>query len=55
MKFFGVCDGHGHYGHDVSAYVKAKLPGLLGDDTNLFVNNKHAISSAVCRLSYDLM
>ena len=55
MKFFGVCDGHGHFGHDVSGYVKSRLPALLTEDQNLFINNKHAIGSAVCKLSYDLM
>jgi serine/threonine protein phosphatase PrpC len=28
---FGVCDGHGTYGHDVSAYVKKKLPQYIGE------------------------
>jgi serine/threonine protein phosphatase PrpC len=28
---FGVCDGHGVNGHDVSAYVKEMLPRYIGD------------------------
>jgi serine/threonine protein phosphatase PrpC len=28
---FGVCDGHGAYGHDVSAYVKQMLPQYIGE------------------------
>jgi len=24
--FFSVCDGHGHYGHDVSGLLKFRLP-----------------------------
>jgi serine/threonine protein phosphatase PrpC len=55
MKFFGVADGHGHYGGEVSAYVKCRLPSLLAEDPNLFVSNKHALSSATNKLAYDLM
>lgn len=28
---FGVCDGHGTHGHDVSAYVKQKLPQYIAE------------------------
>lgn len=26
LHFFGVCDGHGQFGKEVSNYVKASLP-----------------------------
>lgn len=26
---FSICDGHGNYGHEVSKFIKDKLPGLV--------------------------
>ena len=38
MHYFGVCDGHGQYGKDVSTIIKQKLPALL--EENLYKANK---------------
>ena len=37
MHYFGVCDGHGQNGKDVSGLIKLKLPALL--EENLFNSN----------------
>ena len=29
MQVFGVCDGHGEYGHLVSKYIKDHLIGMI--------------------------
>ena len=29
VHLFGICDGHGQYGREVSEFVKKKLPELL--------------------------
>jgi serine/threonine protein phosphatase PrpC len=54
LKFFGVCDGHGRYGGEASAYVKCRLPSILAEDPNLFTSNKHAVAGAISRLAFDL-
>lgn len=33
---FGVCDGHGQYGHQVSAYIKENLPKIVKE----FISNQ---------------
>lgn len=38
MHYFGVCDGHGQYGKDVSSIIKQKLPALL--EENLYTATK---------------
>ncbi len=30
--YFGVCDGHGLYGHHVSGYVRDLLPNLMNSE-----------------------
>ena len=29
LHIFGICDGHGQFGRDVSSYVKTALPALI--------------------------
>jgi len=29
VHFFGICDGHGQYGKEVSGYIKKRLPVIL--------------------------
>lgn len=32
LHFFTVCDGHGHYGREVSSFLKNKLPLYVGHE-----------------------
>lgn len=29
QHFFGICDGHGNYGHNVSGFIKTHLPNFI--------------------------
>lgn len=44
--FFGVFDGHGSLGHDVSQFVSTKLPNFMLKQENLDSNPPAAISEA---------
>lgn len=35
MHFFAVCDGHGQYGHVVSAFLKTAIPNLINQNKEL--------------------
>ena len=39
LHYFGVCDGHGQYGKEVSNYVKNTLPQKLEDELRNLVPN----------------
>lgn len=41
---FSVCDGHGHYGHDVSQFVKQWMPEILAHDGNLAINPRRSLT-----------
>jgi hypothetical protein len=32
LHYFGVCDGHGQFGKEVSNYIKASLPISVEDE-----------------------
>lgn len=40
---YGVFDGHGPYGHDVSNFVQRELPKLIYNDANFLSNPKEAL------------
>lgn len=52
VSLFGVCDGHGKYGHHVSQYIKDNLGKFLEDTNELLVANpEQAIYQACERLN----
>ena len=51
---FAVADGHGTYGHEVSRYIKTRLPVLLSQESALYSAPKKAISAAVIRCNMEL-
>ena len=53
--FFGVADGHGYYGQDVSKFIKTRLPNHLAADPNFTVDNKQALAVAVDRTTRELV
>lgn len=45
MHYFGVCDGHGQNGKEVSTFIKQKLPAILEEHLyNTKVNVREALS-----------
>lgn len=40
---YGVFDGHGPYGHDVSNFVQRELPRIIYSDSNFLSNPKEAL------------
>jgi len=60
IRFIGVCDGHGEYGHHVSKYLKKHLPlelekdyKLLTKDDNIFKNSLEKEMSGFYNLNVD--
>lgn len=47
MALFGVMDGHGEFGHEVSSMVQNRLPALLEDEQELSDNLHDSVNSAV--------
>jgi serine/threonine protein phosphatase PrpC len=45
--FFGVADGHGYYGREVSNFVKTRLPHHLAGDPSFALNNKQALAISI--------
>jgi serine/threonine protein phosphatase PrpC len=54
LYLFGVCDGHGFYGREVSQMVKQRYPALLGQEPNLLANPKKAITASTLRCNNEL-
>lgn len=52
---FGVCDGHGHFGKEISTFIKDRLPQLLASDSNLIADPKQAIRSSVEILQREIL
>lgn len=47
MHYFGVCDGHGQNGKEVSTFIKQKLPAILEEHLyNTKVNVREALSKS---------
>jgi serine/threonine protein phosphatase PrpC len=54
LYLFGVCDGHGFYGGEVSGFVKQRLPILLSQDPLIYTNPKKALTSGILRCNAEL-
>ena len=54
FHLFGVCDGHGMYGHYVSAFIKQRLPALIFHDPKLQLDVKTALHTAIVKCNQDL-
>lgn len=51
---FGVCDGHGFYGGEVSGFIKQRLPVLLAQDPEILSNPRKALTSCIHRCNSEL-
>jgi serine/threonine protein phosphatase PrpC len=54
VSFFGVMDGHGEFGHEVSQYIKDHLIPKLGEEKKLVENVEEAMLSATAKMSTQL-
>ena len=54
MYLFGVCDGHGFYGGEVSGFIKQRLPILMADHQDILKNTKKAISECIHKVNSEL-
>lgn len=54
LYLFGVCDGHGFYGGEVSGFVKQRLPILLSQDPLIYTNPKKALTTGILRCNAEL-
>ncbi|CAG9323291.1 unnamed protein product [Blepharisma stoltei] len=54
LYLFGVCDGHGFYGGEVSGFVKQRLPELLARNPSLYRSPKEALTSSIAQCDEDL-
>ena len=55
LHYFGVCDGHGQYGKEVSSYIKGSLPQRLEEELKNHVPNIHqALKNAFFRCNEEL-
>jgi serine/threonine protein phosphatase PrpC len=51
---FGVFDGHGRYGHEISQLIKERLPTTLAMQSNLISNPKVALEKAIVQVDHDV-
>ena len=54
LFLFGVCDGHGFYGGEVSGFVKQRLATLLSQDPILYANPKKSLTTNILRCNQEL-
>lgn len=54
FHYFGVCDGHGQNGKEVSGYVKQRLPVLLENYIKSTSDEKQALSEAFITVNTEL-
>lgn len=54
LYLFGVCDGHGFYGGEVSGYVKQRLPEMLKNDSNIYTAPKKALTTCIIKCNEEL-
>jgi len=52
--YVGVADGHGSLGHEVSGFIKRKLPIYLAREPNLKTDPKDALAKAYLRTNQDI-
>ena len=53
-SLFGVADGHGINGRDVSGFIKERYPILLSKDPSLLSNPRKAITQTAHKVNIDL-
>jgi serine/threonine protein phosphatase PrpC len=51
---FGVCDGHGFYGKEVSNFVKARVSQLLNQDPLTLTDPRKALTAASIKTNSEL-
>lgn len=51
---FGVCDGHGYYGKQVSTFVKRRLPALLSQHPQFPGNIRKSLADSIVRCNTEL-
>lgn len=54
MYLFGVFDGHGFYGGEVSGFIKQRLPSLLAEHEEILTNPKKALSNSIHKCNLEL-
>lgn len=54
LYLFGVADGHGFYGGEVSGFVKQRLPVLLSQDPFIYSNPRKALTTSILRCNSEL-
>ncbi|KAJ6355890.1 hypothetical protein OIU78_004088 [Salix suchowensis] len=54
VHFFGVFDGHGHFGTECSKFVKNRLAEILANDPELLDDPVKAYNSAFLTTNYEL-
>ena len=54
MYLFGVCDGHGFYGGEVSGFIKQRLPIIMAEHSEIITNTKKAITASIHKVNYEL-
>jgi serine/threonine protein phosphatase PrpC len=52
---FGICDGHGQLGKEISNFIKDRFPVILANDTNLLNKTSEVIISSVQRLQAEIL
>ena len=54
VYLFAVADGHGTNGHQVSGYIKHRLPILLSQETGFLTRPRKALNAAIVRCNAEL-
>ena len=54
MQLFGVCDGHGKSGREVSTFIKTRLPVVLASSPVLRSNPQEALTHSVLQCHQEL-
>ena len=55
MSLFGVCDGHGLYGHNVSALIKSRLPKVITQETTCVQHPGRVLAQAIVKVNQEVM
>ena len=56
LHYFGVCDGHGQFGREVSNYVKLALPSNFEEELKSVVPNINlSLKTSFVRCNNDLI
>jgi len=55
MSLFAVCDGHGLYGHEVSGYLKNRLPKAIIQEPCCKQHPGRSLAQSIMRLNQEVM